>query len=204
MYFDKNRLVVFRDGDGFTGHLYIAYPNSDGTKYYFVALEKVVPANEIKMYKCGGFEDMPIVLVKNKNKKSEIKRFQSVRILSKEDVLSLEKHINKKHYEYGNDYMLENLVVVTLKNDATQDLLICEKQEDGSLYAISQNKMIAAEEVEVIGEFETIYANVKFSHSKQVIGIFELTERDVNSLEDKFNNEKIAYSVNDRNNDLNF
>ena len=118
MYFDKNRLVVFRDDDWF---LTIAYPNKDNTKFYFVEVGKVVAdPTKIGLTRYGRFEDRPIVLVGNPGRKTQFKTFQSVRYLTEEDVISLQRKINRKHFDVTDDYSVENLVVAIDKNDATQ------------------------------------------------------------------------------------
>ncbi len=203
MYFDKNRLVVFRDDDWF---LTIAYPNRDNTKFYFIESGKIIAdPTKIGLTHYGRFEDKPIVLVRNAHRKSEVKTFQSVRYLTEADVISLQQKVNRKHYEPVGDYALDKLVVAVDKNDATQTRYVCMPDEEGKLYVISKNKMVDADAMELVGEFEPIYANIAMAHNvRQVCYIGLLTERDVNSLEDKLNNEKIAYSINDHDKDISF
>ena len=209
MYLDKNRLVLRdKNYEKFT----IAYPSKDGKRYLLVTSDKVVEARYVHKY--GRFQDEPIVLVKDKGTKREIKTYHSIRLLSKEDVVRLEKIINQKHYEnHNSDYKVDDLVVMTPKDSKTRDLYICLPHEDDSVYVISKNKVVPASEMEEIGSFDGMYCNiilteVKGDHGtitpKRVTYVHELTERDVNSLESKLNAEKVAFSYNDQSDSIEF
>ena len=209
MYFDKNRLVVLRDetGKGFV----IAYPNKDGKRYLLINSDKVVDAGSVRKF--GRFEDAPIVLVKNKNTKHEIKSFRSVKLLSKEDVARLEFLINQKQFEYTNEYKSNELIVMTPKNDKTREMYFCVEHDDNNVYIISKNKIVPKQSMEEIGMLDDMFCNIILTEAKNeystvtpktVMYIHELTERDVLSLESKFNAEKVAFSYNDQSASLDF
>ena len=209
MNYDKNRLVVLRDKnyENFT----IAYPNKDGKKYLLIKSNRVVDARYVHKY--GRFEDAPIVLVKNKNTKHEIKSFQSVKLLSKEDVVRLEYLINQKHFEDTGEYKAAELVVMTPKSDKTRNMYVCTNFDDNNVYVISKNKVVPKEAMQEIGCVDDMYCNIILTEvkgnqgkitPKRVMYINELTERDILSLQSKLNAEKVAFSYNDQSASLDF